>query len=80
MTEQEIFETVASVIRDSLDNDDLAITMETTADDVPDWDSANHINIVLSIEQRFKIKFKTAEIEELRDVGGLVKLVKQKTG
>ena len=42
------------------------------------WDSFNHINIVVAIESKFGIKFHTAEVEELRNVGDLVELVEKK--
>jgi acyl carrier protein len=45
------------------------------ADDVPGWDSMNHINLIISTESRLGIKFKTAEIEGLRNVGHLVEVI-----
>jgi acyl carrier protein len=49
------------------------------ASDVPEWDSLNHINLIVAIEARFKIKFKTSEIESLRNVGHLVEMIEKKT-
>jgi acyl carrier protein len=45
---------------------------------VPDWDSFNHINIVVATEAVFKIKFKSAEIEELKNVGEFVQLIQRR--
>ena len=70
---------VADIIRDVLDQPDLAVGAATTADDVEGWDSFSHINIVVATEARFGIKFRTAEIEELHKVGDLVALVGRKT-
>ena len=50
-----------------------------TAKDVQDWDSFNHINLVVATEARFGIKFQTAEIESLRNVGQFVELIRKKT-
>ena len=55
--------------------DSIVLTPDTTADDVPGWDSMNHIFIVVEIERRFDIKFRTAEMEELRNAGELVHLI-----
>lgn len=67
------------VFRDVLDDPDLVLTPETQAGDVPGWDSVTHITLVVAIEQKFGIRFNTAEIEELHSVGDLAKLVAQKT-
>jgi acyl carrier protein len=77
MTKDEILAGVSEIIRDVLDNPGLVITMETQANEVEDWDSVNHISIVVGIEQKFGIKFKTAEIEDLRNVGELVELIER---
>ncbi len=54
------------------------VTSELTADDVPEWDSFNHINLIVAIEQAFKIKFQTAELEGMKNVGHLVTVIEKK--
>ena len=71
-------EAVSDIIRDVLDQPGLKLARDTTADGVEGWDSLNHINIVVATEQRFGIKFKTAEIETLRNFGDFVDLVENK--
>jgi acyl carrier protein len=78
MNESQIQVEVADIIRDVLDQPTLDIGRDTTADQVEGWDSLNHINIVVAAEQKFNIKFKTAEIETLRNFGELVDLIAQK--
>jgi acyl carrier protein len=56
----------------------LELTYETTSDDVPDWDSMNHITLLVEIEAYFDIQFPMAEIEELRSVGELVQAIKDR--
>ena len=73
-----VFSEVASIIRNVLDAPSLELTPQTTASDVELWDSFNQLNIVVAIEMTFGVKFKTAEIEELRNVGELVALVENK--
>jgi acyl carrier protein len=68
------------VILDELNLDDFDIIDETTAPEVPGWDSLNHINIILSIEKHFKVKFKSYDVLRLKNVGDLQKLVDSKTG
>jgi acyl carrier protein len=81
VNQSQILDEVADIIRDVLDPLDdmhLKIDRETTADQTEGWDSFNHINIVVATEQHFGVKFKTAEIESLRNVGELVALIAQK--
>jgi acyl carrier protein len=75
---QNILATVADVIRDVLELPELTVHRKTTAADVKGWDSFNHINIVLAVEAHFGIRFHTTEIEEIRSVGELVDLVRDK--
>jgi acyl carrier protein len=78
MEQAEIQTEVAAIIKDILDMPSLVIDRETSANQVEGWDSLNHINIVVAVEMRFGIKFKTAEIELLRNVGEFVDLIAQK--
>ena len=78
MTDPEIYTALNDVFRQVLEDDSLELTPETTADDVDGWDSMNHIFIVVELEKRFGVKFQAAEMEELKNVGELASLVKQK--
>jgi acyl carrier protein len=78
MTHDEILAQLTDIFRTVLDNDTLVLTDATTAQDVPGWDSMNHITIVVEAERHFGIKVRTAEIEELRNVGDFVALIVRK--
>lgn len=78
MNDAEIYETLTTVFRQVLEDDSIELTPETTADDVDGWDSMNHIFIVVELEKRFGVKFQAAEMEELKNVGELAGLIKQK--
>ena len=78
MTDHEILERLTAIFRDILDDDDIELTPQTTAADIKDWDSANHINIVVSVEMRFGIKISNAQVEQLKNVGDFVALIAQK--
>ncbi len=80
MTDAELYAGLNDIFRQVLDNDTIDLTPEMTADDVEGWDSMNHIFIVVELEKRFGIKFKAAEMEELRNVGELAALVRAKAG
>jgi len=79
MTKDEIRKSLTEVFREVFDNDALVLRDETNADDIEEWDSYMHINIVVATEMRFGIKFQTAEIEALRNVGEFVDLIYRKS-
>jgi acyl carrier protein len=79
VTDANILAGLTEIFREILDDDTIVLTTDTTADDVDGWDSFNHINILVAAESRFHVKFKTAEIEELKNVGEFVQLIAQKT-
>jgi len=63
---------------DVFDVDDLVITGDTTAEDIEEWDSLHHIRLVVAIERAFKIRFSNTEIESLKNVGDLTKMIDHK--
>jgi acyl carrier protein len=78
MQQQEIYAILTPIFRDMFDNEMLVLTPGLTAASVPEWDSFNHINLIVAIEARLKIKFQTAELESLNTVGRMVDLIENK--
>ena len=75
MTRNELFSGIQDIFRDIFDADDLVISNTTNSDEIEDWDSLNHINLVSAIEKEFKIKFALGELMTLKDVGAMVDLM-----
>jgi acyl carrier protein len=69
MTTEEVLAQVKQIFIEVLDEDDLEINEGTTADDVDEWDSLNHIQLVVAIEKYFKIRFNAAQIQGYNNVG-----------
>ena len=80
MERNEILERVQVVFRDELELDDLVLTDETTADDVEEWDSLTHVQIVVALEKAFALKFTSREILSWDNVGDLVDCIEKKIG
>ena len=80
MSEAEIYAGLTEVFRDLFGDPALVLTPQTTAADVPGWDSINHLNIVAGAEERFGVRLGTREIERLRNVGDLAALILKKQG
>jgi acyl carrier protein len=79
MTRDLVFNRVKAVFGDIFDEDNLVIENFTSADDIEDWDSLNHINLLTSIEKEFLIKFTLTEMVSLKDVGAMVDLIIEKS-
>jgi acyl carrier protein len=78
MQQQQIYAQLTSIFHDIFDDDTLVLTPEMTAASVQEWDSFNHINLIVAVEAHFKIKFQTAELESMNSVGHLVDLIEKK--
>lgn len=70
-----VTEELKSVILKQLNLDEFEINDDTMAPEVPGWDSLSHVNIIVAVEQHFKVKFKSMEVLKLKNVGDLQKLV-----
>jgi acyl carrier protein len=78
MQQEEIYERLTPIFHDIFDDDNLVVTPDLTAASVPEWDSFNHINLIVAVEASLKIKFQTAELESMATVGQLVALIERK--
>ena len=78
MTREMLFDGVQDIFRDIFDEEDMVIEDKTSSDDIEEWDSLNHINLVSAIEVEFKIKFTLGELMALKDVGVMVNLIVEK--
>ncbi len=78
MDTEQIYRQLTEIFHQVFEDQSLVPTAEMKATDVPDWDSLNHINLIIAVEAQFKIKFKTAELESLHNVGHLVAIIDKK--
>jgi acyl carrier protein len=66
---EKILEIVNEIFVDVLENDEIQVNYETTAREIEEWDSLNHISLVISIERKFNIHFTAQEIQSFKNVG-----------
>ena len=78
MERQEIFEKLREIFIDILDLDTCELTDETTADDIEEWDSLSHIQLIVAIEKALGIKFTALQIMKWRNVGEMVDSIEEK--
>lgn len=72
MNRSEVLEQINQIFMDILDNEHLVIKEETTAEDVEEWDSLAHVQLVVAFEKHFKIRFTSKEIQSWDSVKELV--------
>ena len=76
----EIVEVLNGVFRNVFMDDAIVVREDMTAGDVEAWDSLNNVRMLVGVEQAFGVKFGSLEVEELKNVGDLIKLVAAKAG
>lgn len=78
MERTEILSRVQDIFRDTLDNDEIELTDTTTAEDIDEWDSLSHIQLIVAIEKSFNIKFTAKEILSWKNIGEMIDCIKSK--
>lgn len=74
----DILKTIEAILRDIFDDETLHIDESTTADDVEDWDSLAQIRIAAEVESAFSVKFSFTELQGMKNVGDMVRLIEEK--
>lgn len=75
MTREEVYERLNAVFREVLDDESIELQDETTADDVDGWDSFEHINLVVAVEEEFGFKIPMGKTVTMKNVGEMVDLI-----
>jgi acyl carrier protein len=75
LTRDDVYKDLTLIFHDVFDDDSIVLSDAMTAKDLAPWDSLNHINLIVATEQRFHIKFKTAEVARLANVGEFVNTI-----
>lgn len=75
-----VLDRIQEVFREVFDDDRLEVTENTSATDIPEWDSLMHITLCIALEQEFGTKLNAVEIASLSKVGNLTKLLHERLG
>jgi len=71
---------LTAVFQDVFDDDELVITRDTSAKDIENWDSLTHVTLIVKAEKEFGMRFTSAQVAGLQNVGELIDLIEQKAG
>lgn len=78
MNRNEMLQAITQILRDILNNPDLKVNENTSAMNVERWDSLAHVNILMTVERTFGVRFSLGEIKQLRNVGEMMRLIEEK--
>lgn len=74
-----VYQKLNVIFRDLFDDDSIVVTPQTTAKDIEDWDSLEHITLIATVERTFKMKFKMGEISSMKNVGQMASIIQART-
>lgn len=75
MDEKVIYRRLNGVFQDVFDDSSITVNAKTTADDIDDWDSLEHITLISAVEKEFGMKFRMGEISSMKNVGEMVGII-----
>lgn len=79
MNRARIYDRLNAVFRDVFDDNNIVVDDSTTSNDIEDWDSLEHINLIVAVEQEFQIKFNMNEVISMKNVGEMVDIIITRT-
>lgn len=75
MTRENVFERLTNVFREVFDDMEITIGETTTADDIEDWDSFEHINLIVAVETEFSFRFPMGKVVGMKNVGEMADII-----
>jgi acyl carrier protein len=78
MERTDIYSKLNEIFIDVLDLDEVELTDATSANDIEEWDSLSHIQLIVAVEKTFGIKFTSLEIMKWKNVGEMVDSILEK--
>ena len=78
MNNNEIAARLNEVFRDVFGDSSISVTPPTTSDDIEDWDSIEHINLIAAVEDEFGMRFKMREVSGMKNVGEMMNIIAER--
>lgn len=75
---KDIMARLTEVFQDVFDDDTIVLTETTSAKDIEDWDSLEHINLIAAVEKAFKMRFTMKEVSGMKNVGEMAQIVAER--
>jgi acyl carrier protein len=78
MDSETVYASLTNIFHDVFDDDNIVLSPEMTAEDVPEWDSLSHVRLIIAIQHKFGVSFSAAQASNLRNVGELVEHIQSR--
>ena len=78
MNNNEITARLNEVFRDVFGDSSISVPPSTTSDDIEDWDSIEHINLIAAVEDEFGMRFKMREVSGMKNVGEMMNIIAER--
>lgn len=78
MNRDDIRSRLTEIFRDVFDDGSIELTDATTADDIEEWDSLEHITLISAVEKAFKMRFTMKETSGMRNVGEMLDIISER--
>ncbi len=75
MTREDVFKTLNDVFQDVFDDETITVNDSTTSEDIEEWDSLEHINLIAAVEQEFGMKFTMGQVVTMKNVGEMADII-----
>ena len=75
MSREEVFLKLNEVFQDVFDDESIEVGEATTSNDIEDWDSLEHINLIAAVEQEFGVKFNMGQVVTMKNVGEMADII-----
>ncbi len=75
MTREDVFKTLNEVFQDVFDDETITVNDSTTSEDIEEWDSLEHINLIAAVEQEFGMKFTMGQVVTMKNVGEMADII-----
>ena len=75
MTRDEVYDRLNEIFREIFDDDSITVCDSTTSVDIEGWDSLEHINLIVAVEEEFGFKFQMGQVVSMKDVGEMVDII-----
>lgn len=75
MSENEVIARLNKVFQKVFDDKSIIVNRKTTAKDIEDWDSIEHISLIGAVEKEFHIRFQMKEVSSMKNVGEMIDII-----
>jgi|TARA_B100001093_G_scaffold167288_1_gene159886 acyl carrier protein len=79
MNKKELRIKLKDIFQNIFEDDKIELTDDLSAKDVDNWDSLTHMILITEIEEKFEIKFSLKDLNQLENVGDLIRIISIKT-